>query len=306
MIVAICSDKGGPGVTTLALTLGLVWPGGATVVECDPSGSDLTFRLRPALDPGRQHLNTEPSLFTLAGDARTGLSGGDVARYGQMSTLGVRVVPGPLRAERSTGLRPVWAAVAQQLAQSPDLVIADLGRVQPGHAAWSIGQAATVLLVLARGDTEGLYHVRERAAELAQDLAGGAATGRNPVAVVMLSEAKDSRAVVRSAEQMFDAAGLPIPVAGWMADDRAGVSALRAGEMTRALSGNALIGSVTELAQSLIRAWPSLSAAGTDGQDPRTSGPEGRGTREHPRSGEGSRRALVGRERAKNTRRRVS
>jgi MinD-like ATPase involved in chromosome partitioning or flagellar assembly len=266
VIVAVCSDKGAPGVTTLATALTLVWPSRATLVEADPSGGDLTFRLRSSLSPGQEFLPTEPSVITLAADARTGLTGTDleVTRYGQLSTLGIRVIPGPLRAERTISLRPLWPAVAQQLAQSPDTVIADLGRVQPGHAAWPLAQAATAVLVLARPDPEGLYHLRERAAELAHDL--GTEREPNPVAVVMLADAKAHRAVLTQAERMLQAAGLPIPVAGWMAEDRAGVAALRAGEATRSLRSSALIRSVTDLSESVTGLWqrlrPPLDGAG--------------------------------------------
>lgn len=264
MIIAVCSDKGAPGVTTLATVLGLVWPGAATVVEADPSGGDLTFRLRSELTPGQEFLHTEPSVITLAADARTGLTGGNVARYGQRSTLGVGVIPGPLRAERTTSLRPLWPTVAQQLAQSPDTVIADLGRVQPGHAAWSVAQAATAVLVLARPDPEGLYHLRERAAELAHDL-GHDGPDRNPVAVVMLAEVKQRREVLAQAAYMLEAAGLPIPVAGWMAEDRPAVDALRAGEVTRSLRDSPLLRSVAELAEAITHLWPQLTPSSIRG-----------------------------------------
>jgi MinD-like ATPase involved in chromosome partitioning or flagellar assembly len=260
MIIAVCSDKGAPGVTTLATVLGLVWPRGATVLEADPSGGDLTFRLRSSLSPSQDFLPTEPSVFTLAADARTGLTGGDVARYGQTSTLGVRVIPGPLRAERTASLRPLWPAVAQQLAQSSDPVIADLGRMQPGHAARSVAQAAIAVLVLARPDPEGLYHLRERVAQLAYEL-GVNSQARNPAAVVMLADPRERRTVLGQAGHMLEAAGLPIPVAGWMAHDRPAVTALRGGEMTRALRGSELVRSVTELTASMIRLWPQLQEA---------------------------------------------
>ena len=46
MIVTLCSDKGSPGVTTLAVALGLVWPVQRLVLEADPAGGDLAFRMR--------------------------------------------------------------------------------------------------------------------------------------------------------------------------------------------------------------------------------------------------------------------
>jgi len=275
MIIAVCSDKGAPGVTTLATALGVVWPGSATVLEADPSGGDLTFRLRSAQTPAQDLLPTEPSVFTLAADVRTGLVGGNVARYGQVSTLGVRVIPGPLRAERSAGLSAMWPAVAQEVAASPDVVIADLGRMQPGHPGWPLAQAAVVVLVVARPDPEGLFHLRERAAELAHDL-GGPERARNPVAVVMLAEARRRRTVLAQSTHVFDAAGLPIPVLGWMAEDRPGVVALRGGQMTRALRSSVLLRSVGELRTSLIRWWPQLTSTGdTSGPQPAGAPAEG-------------------------------
>ena len=46
MIVTVCSDKGSPGVTTLAVAIGLVWPVPRLVLEADPAGGDLAFRMR--------------------------------------------------------------------------------------------------------------------------------------------------------------------------------------------------------------------------------------------------------------------
>jgi hypothetical protein len=43
VIVAVGADKGAPGVTTAALTLGMVWPTDRVVLEADPSGADLPF-----------------------------------------------------------------------------------------------------------------------------------------------------------------------------------------------------------------------------------------------------------------------
>ena len=47
MFVALCGDKGAPGVTTSALALASAWPGPAVVVEASPAGGDLAIRLHP-------------------------------------------------------------------------------------------------------------------------------------------------------------------------------------------------------------------------------------------------------------------
>ena len=258
MIVGVCSDKGVPGVTTLATVLGLVWPA-AVVLEADPAGGDLTFRLRNRQMPAQEFLPADPSVFQLAADARSGLlADGQVVRYAQETTLGVRVVPGPLQAEQFAALRPLWPVLAQELAASPQVVIVDLGRMQPGHPAWAMAQAATVLLVLGRPDPEGLCHLRERVAQLAGDLGGGT-RARNPVGAVIRTSAKRARRSLDEAALMLQAAGSPIPVLGWMGEDPAAVAALRAARVSRSLRSSDLTGSVQALAEVLTRLWPELA-----------------------------------------------
>ena len=117
MIVSVCSDKGSPGVSTLATVLGLVWPGPRVVVEADTAGSDLSFRLRPtAADSGvlGGHLAPDPSIASLATAARLGLTeaGSGALRAGHHSRGAggaggvVRgTVPGPARVV-AAGRRP--------------------------------------------------------------------------------------------------------------------------------------------------------------------------------------------------------
>ena len=65
MLIAVCSLKSSPGVTTLAVALGARWPGPEVpiVVEADPAGGDLLTRFRLSAEltlvrPGR--LNSRP------------------------------------------------------------------------------------------------------------------------------------------------------------------------------------------------------------------------------------------------------
>ena len=46
MLVAVCSVKGSPGVTTFCMALAAQWPAQTRCVllECDPSGGDLATR----------------------------------------------------------------------------------------------------------------------------------------------------------------------------------------------------------------------------------------------------------------------
>ena len=41
MLIALCSAKGAPGVTTSGLALTLSWPRGVVLAELDPAGGDV-------------------------------------------------------------------------------------------------------------------------------------------------------------------------------------------------------------------------------------------------------------------------
>ena len=69
MIVAVCSDKGAAGGTTLAVALGMVWPGQRSVVEADVAGGDLALRVR---SESGEFLTPTPSLASLSTAARMG------------------------------------------------------------------------------------------------------------------------------------------------------------------------------------------------------------------------------------------
>ena len=134
MIVSVCSDKGSPGVTTLAAALGMVWPGERVLLDADTAGGDLPFRLwsaGPGATAGR--LSPSPSIAQLATAARLGLTGAGPWPFAQDTSLGVPVVPGVLSAERFRPLRSLWPRIAAELAAWPGTVIADLGRLQTGQ-----------------------------------------------------------------------------------------------------------------------------------------------------------------------------
>lgn len=258
MIVGVCSDKGSPGVTTLAVALGLVWPGErCLVVECDPSGGVLSFRMQHAQLGGL--LRPEPTTASLAAATRTGAPINDgLLRFCQPTSLGVSVIPGPLTAQRWVPLRGLWPQIAQELASWPGTVIADLGRLQPGNAALPVAQAATSILLLGHSDAEGLFGLRDRAATLAHVL-GDPGRERPSVAVVVIDSPAQRRTAVKAAEQLLAAAGSPVPVAGFFAQDAAAAERLWIGEVNRKLAKSELIGSARSLAETVIGWWPQLA-----------------------------------------------
>lgn len=256
MIVAVCADKGSPGVTDLATVLGLVWPGPRVLLEADCAGADLPFRMRHA--DGDRLLDAQPSVLSLAADSRGPLAEGGLSRYAQPTALGVPVVPGALSAEGFGPMARLWPRIADVAATSEGTAIADLGRYQPGNVAAPVARASTAVLVLARPDLAGLYHLRDRVGELAAAL-GDPGQERNPVAVVVRARSGAAgRAAVEQVRQVLEAAGSPVPVAGLFAEDPAAIALLREGVATRRLLGSDLVRSVQALTETVLGWWPQL------------------------------------------------
>ena len=259
MIVSVCADKGAPGVSTLATVLGLVWPAERVVLEADVSGADLPFRLKHA--DGDRFLDPQPSVLALAADVRGALPAGGLARYAQPTTLGVPVVPGALSMEAFTPMARLWPRVAEAAAGWGGTVITDLGRLQPGDAAAPLARASTAVLLLARPDLEGLYHLRDRVAELAGAV-GDPSRDRNALAVVVRARAGAAgKAAVAQVRAVLESAGSPVPVLGLVAEDPTAVAALRDGQLTRRLLGSGLIRSTRSLTETLLGWWPQLAAS---------------------------------------------
>lgn len=256
MIVSVCADKGSPGVTDLATVLGLVWPVERVLLEADCAGADLSFRMRHA--DGDRLLDAQPSVLSLAADSRGPLPEGGLARYAQPTTLGVPVVPGALSAEGFGPMARLWPRIADVAATSGGTTIADLGRYQPGNVAAPVARASTAVLLLARPDLSGLYHLRDRVGELAASL-GDPGQERNPVVVVVRARAGAAgRAAVEQVRQVLGAAGSPVPVAGLFAEDPAAIALLREGVASRRLLGSELVRSVQALTETVLGLWPQL------------------------------------------------
>jgi len=256
MIVAVCADKGAPGVTTLATVLGMVWPTERVLLEADCSGGDLAFRLRHA--DGDRLLDPQPSVLALAADARRPLPTGGLLGYAQLSTLGVPVVPGALSPEAYAPMSRLWPQVAQAAADWTSTAIAHLGRLHPGDPALPVAKASTAVLLLTRADLEGLHRLRDRITELAGTL-GDPSRDRSPVAVVVRARpGREAKAAVGQVRQLLGAAGLPIDVLGVFADDPDGLAGLRAGGLSRRLLGSELVRSGKALVETVLSWWPEL------------------------------------------------
>jgi MinD-like ATPase involved in chromosome partitioning or flagellar assembly len=157
MLIAVCSLKGSPGVTTLATALGARWPAqeNPIVVEADPAGGDLMARFR---------LPDSPGLVSLAAAARRSTDPTLLFQHAQPLPGGLRVILGPVGAEQSraalSALTNSGASVLRRAADLPEaIVIADCGRVDPDSPALPIIRVADAMLLVARPHDDELAHV---------------------------------------------------------------------------------------------------------------------------------------------------
>lgn len=156
-VLALCSIKGSPGVTTASVALAGSWrPRPATVVECDAAGGDLA----PGLG-----LRLEPGLVGLAAAARRTVNADLVRRHIQEPSAGLNLVPAPVGSEQARAAIETLAdseLVAHLAADPETMVVADCGRLDPGSPAHRILGQATRAVVLVRPRGEDLAHLAPR------------------------------------------------------------------------------------------------------------------------------------------------
>ena len=255
MLLALGSDKGSPGVTTLAAVLGLVWDGPRAVTELDPRGADLPLRLTRA---GGGPLLAAPSVVGLALAARDGVTAPAVERYVQDTEVGVPVIAGELSGlvnARIAGHLPGLASTANAW---PGTLIADLGNLHVTNPAMVVARAAAAVVLVVRPTMEGLAHLRESIGALTEQV-GDPRRDRSPVGIVVIAESSQRRQAVARTRQLLDSIGSAAPVVGAFADDPAAAAALWSGPMTKKLGKSALVQSGRALAAQLLTLWPELS-----------------------------------------------
>ncbi|MFF9897722.1 MinD/ParA family protein [Streptomyces longispororuber] len=164
-LIALCSLKGSPGVTTAAVGLASRWPAGGmpVVVECDPAGGDLLARFRLGLSPG---------LVSLAAAVRRTADSGLLWEHTQRLPGGLHVIVGPPGAEQArAALEQVVHEGETSLLASADrlraVVIADCGRVEANSPVQPMLRQADLVLVLSRARDDALAHVATRMDALA-------------------------------------------------------------------------------------------------------------------------------------------
>lgn len=172
MLIALCADKGSPGVTTSALVLASAWPKQAVVVEVDAAGGDLALRLHP----GGAALPETPTVLTVLSAARTSAhrdrdrDWDPVTEHCHVLNSTTGVVPGALLAEQVDSGGD-WEVLADVLSRRTQATFLDLGRIPNGPAAMALATRAELVIVVGRPDIASVIRLRERVTRLATDLA---------------------------------------------------------------------------------------------------------------------------------------
>ena len=163
MLVAVCSIKGSPGATTLAVACAARWPGGSPplLIEADPAGGDLAARFRLAPDRG---------LVSWAAAARRGTAqeavGAVLTAHAQPLLARFPVIVAPPGAGQTIAALSVLAsppASAFTGVANRQVVIADCGRADPESPALPVLRAADLVVIAVRPLPDELSHLAARA-----------------------------------------------------------------------------------------------------------------------------------------------
>lgn len=256
-LVALAADKGAPGVTTVTVALGAVWPQRAIVAECDPAGGDLSYRLP---GPGGAPLDPHRGLLSLAATARHGVEPGQLWDHVQVLNGGLEVLMGVSTAEQSTGLSGLWDGLGQALARLPDAdVLADCGRITPGAPSTALLRHASMLALVARASVDSMAHARDRLASLAGRIGDNAVMGP-AIGLVLVAPPGESKSAISQATDVLRAAHLPVEVLGTIAYDPKGARLL-AGQWGGKLGRSLLIRSARQVAAAIHQRIAERSGA---------------------------------------------
>lgn len=215
-LLAVASAKGSPGVTTTAMIVAGLWSRPSVLVECDPAGGDIAWRMP---SPGGATLDPQGGLLNLLAAGRKSFHPGLVMASSQKIVGGLEVVVGVSSPEQAAGVRQ-WDQLALLFAEVPGMdVVADLGRIGATTPQNALLRSAAAVLFVVDTVPSSVVHLRERLARVHQS--GGPLAP--PIYVAVVAEPKRGRAV-REVREVIERSSTPVAGVHHVAKDRAGAA----------------------------------------------------------------------------------
>ncbi|MGY1684922.1 hypothetical protein ACI8AK_04960 [Geodermatophilus sp. SYSU D00867] len=181
MLIALCSAKGAPGVTTAALALTLSWPRAAVLAELDPAGGDVLAGY------GRARLAAGGLTELQLAARRGGLAGQLDAHLVRLDAGGrARLLPG--LSDAATARHVDWERLAGALASVEDGavdVLADCGRLRAAHFPAAVLRRAAAVVVVTGSTLRAVRASAQAVAEL-RDEGTGLGPGAGALAALVV------------------------------------------------------------------------------------------------------------------------
>ncbi|MEO9325866.1 hypothetical protein ABFT23_20400 [Nocardioides sp. C4-1] len=249
--LALVSAKGSPGTTMAALALAVQWPRPVAVVDVDPAGGDVLYRVR---DEAGGPLDPDRGLLSIGAALRRGAGETTLADHLQETAFGFPVLCGVPSPEQLAGIGGAWVHLPQVLTDHPGDVLVDAGRITTSSPVMGLVSQADVVCAVVRPDLEGSAHLRTLLRSLQAPLRVGQA-GAPQLCVLAVTAYKDT-AAVPDLQRLLDHEGLPARVVGALARDDKGarlLSSARVGSVARSVLARSAIEPVERLAATPTR-----------------------------------------------------
>ena len=233
MLLSLASAKGAPGTTTSAHVLAAVWPVPILLVDADPAGSDLIYRLRA--DNGLP-LDAERGLLSLAAAMRNNPDA-PVEEHTTLVDGGLDVLLGMPRPEQAAAVASSWGAIAGRL------------RTTRGSPSLPVALSSDALLLGVRAGVDSYAHLRDRLRWVAEETARRA---ERPDLGVLLVAPWRHRHEAGDLQRLLRSSGVDVPVVGALAFDRDAADSL-AGRRPHSLRRSLLVRSARSVVSSVRR-----------------------------------------------------
>ncbi|MCM0621955.1 hypothetical protein [Nocardioides bruguierae] len=248
-MITLFSDKGSPGCTTAGLSLAMV--AGAILIEADPFGGDLAYRLRR----GRQPLPETPTLLTAAALARTTTPDETLLQASHAVGEQARVVPGYGFAEHAASVD--WQRLASTASHATVPTVVDVGRASSASPALPLLADADLVIPVLRPTMEAFLRVRDRLQRLLPVIAD-LRSGPPSVVPLLVVQPRHARSLAADLDDFLasTSSGPVVHPTAWIAEDAAGAADLYRSQARRG-----------PLMKSAGQAWAALQASAPADRD---------------------------------------